>query len=155
MKNRLFNIGLHISIRSYKYLLMLYPPQFRGNKKVQMQLDHQDAYYDAWNQNGFYGILSLWIQAFIDIIPDVVQEYRYLKKEDNMREFWAGIALFTSTLFMLIAGVMGIAVWLNMSAVLHHPIEQGFWFILLFDGAIVISGLLCLDFWKRVAEAID
>jgi hypothetical protein len=57
----------------------------------------------------------------------------------------------------VIAGGLAALFWVALSAngAFQSSIEQSVWFIILFDGAVAVVGLLCLAFWKTVAAAIN
>lgn len=154
--------GLHLSIWLYRRLMKLHTAQFQAEWGNQMLLHHEDAYRDAWNKNRYYGVVALWLSECKDLVPDVFEECKdqyqvALWREGSMNEFLSLVAQFSSKVAMIIAGGLAALFWITLSAsgVFQSSIEQSVWFIILFDGAIAVVGMLCLAFWKTLAAAIN
>ena len=161
MKQNSLAPGLHLSIWLYRRLMKLHTPRFQAQWGSQMLLDHEDAYRDAWNKNRLYGVLALWLSECKALVPDVFEEckdqYQALWQEGPMKEFLSFVAPLSSKVAMIIAGGLAALFWVTLSAngAFQSSIEQSVWFIVLFDGAVAVIGLLCLAFWKTVATAIN
>lgn len=153
--------GLHLSIWLYRRLLKFHAPRFQAEWRSQMLLDHEDAYRDAWNRNRLYGVLALWLWECKVLVPDIFEEckdqYQALWQEGPMKEFLSFVAPLSSKVAMMISGGLAALCWVTLSAngAFQSSIEQSVWFIVLFDGAVAVVGLLCLAFWKTIAAAIN
>lgn len=162
MKRRAAAPGLPTSIWLYDQLLKLHTPRFQAQYRHLMLLTHEDAYHDAWDTDGPLGITMLWFRECLSLVPDVWNELAELhqdavRQEISMREFLSVVAQYSSVALMVFAGLVGILFWhaFATQGVYQSRIEWAGWFIILFDGAIAVVGLLCLAFWKTIAAKMS
>lgn len=161
MKPDLNRPGLDLSTRFCRGLLKLHTLRFQEESGDEMLLHHEEDYRSKWDEKGAYGVLIWWIDTLLALIPDVfsewVEQYQSFRKGIAVKEFLGEFARFISIALMIFAGIAATVFWgdLGANGAFQNGLEQGLWFIVLFDGAIAIVGLVCLAFWKSVAEAID
>ncbi len=65
---------LMVSERLYAALLILYPKEFRSAYAQQMRLTFRDACRTTHQQNGFGGLLALWLPTLLDLFKSALEE---------------------------------------------------------------------------------
>lgn len=159
MRRKLNVPGLRLSLLVYRWFLKLHSAQFQAQSGGEMMLHHEDAYCNAWMRGRWCAIGLLWLHEILDLPSDVASEYKPNLKPSKrmggklMKWFVATVALLSSETVMILAGLVGAAVWVvvSSSGVFQNGIEQSIWFLILFDGPIAVVGLLCVGFWTQVA----
>ncbi|MBN2044642.1 MAG: hypothetical protein JW757_06460 [Anaerolineales bacterium] len=70
------------SVKFYRFLLVLYPADFRQEYSGQMLQLFRDCCLRAYRQNGLLGMVRLWAVTFIDLVSSLIKEH--MQKETNM-----------------------------------------------------------------------
>ena len=65
---------LSVSIQAYRLLLIVYPPQFRGEYGPSMAQVFRDACRDAYRQRQTAGLAWLWLATLADLIVTAAEE---------------------------------------------------------------------------------
>ena len=60
--------------RLYGWLLLLYPANFRSDYGLLMSQVYRDLTRDAFAQDGFSGLLSLWLDTIKDLVSSIWKE---------------------------------------------------------------------------------
>lgn len=73
-----------------------------------------------------------------------------------LRYFVGLLARISSGALMAMAAGIAAVIWqqLLVGGNLHNTMDHGIGFIVIFDAAIAVVGILCLLFWKGVANVI-
>ncbi len=64
-----------ISSAVYTALLALYPPAFRREFASDMIQDFEDASHEAWDNDSWKGVLSLWVFTSADVARNVPAQW--------------------------------------------------------------------------------
>ena len=97
----------------YKALLGLYPRAFRREFGFDMIQDFEEASHDAWTDDHWRGVLSLWLLTAADIVRSVpVQWVR------SGALIFSGLALMSAASCAAAVGV------LDPTGTLHNEVEQ-------------------------------
>ncbi|HEY7418322.1 MAG TPA: Stp1/IreP family PP2C-type Ser/Thr phosphatase [Ktedonobacteraceae bacterium] len=64
-----------LSLRLYRFLLLVYPRAFREEYASEMVLLFRDVYYETSQQQGMPGVLRLWGDVFYDLVKTVCIEH--------------------------------------------------------------------------------
>jgi hypothetical protein len=64
-----------IGVAVYKILLALYPPAFRREFASDMIQDFEDASHDAWANDHWKGVLSLWVFTGFDVMRNMPAQW--------------------------------------------------------------------------------
>ncbi len=63
------------SQRLYRWLLQLYPQEYRANYELEMFRLFTDQCQEAYKQRGRLGILSLWLRTLVDVGVSAIREH--------------------------------------------------------------------------------
>jgi hypothetical protein len=145
----------------YRFLEGLYPDDFQAQFGRDMVITFRDAIMDARASDGTFGSVRLGIVMLAGLLGNSIMEQASrlkctLAQEGSMRDFTRRIAQTTTCAAMVIAAGIAFVIWwqILLSGSFHSGIEQGIWFVILFDGAIAVVGILCLLFWKGFAKLV-
>ena len=85
----------------YKALLALYPPAFRREFASDMIQDFEDATHEAWANDRWRGVLSLWLFACADVVRSLPMQW--LRSGTLIV---SGLALMTATSCAAAVGIL-------------------------------------------------
>jgi hypothetical protein len=64
-----------IGVSVYRGLVALYPPAFRREFASDMIQDFEDASHEAWANDHWRGVLSLWVFTGFDVMRNVLAQW--------------------------------------------------------------------------------
>lgn len=62
------------TLHAYRWLLTLYPANFRSNYGLLMIQAYRDQTRDAQAHNGLFGLMSLWLDTIKDLVSSICKE---------------------------------------------------------------------------------
>jgi hypothetical protein len=98
------------SIRLYKWLLLLYPNDFRHEFGQEMIQLFCDLYRDAWQQRGYLGVFLLWLatikETAVTVPNEHFSEWKNSMKPKQTIPTFIGLALLAYSGFFVIFNVL-------------------------------------------------
>lgn len=120
-----------IGVAVYTALLALYPPAFRREFASDMIQDFEDASHEAWANDRWNGVLSLWVFTSADVACNVPAQWLR-----SGRLLVTGLALVTATSCVAVVGVIDPRVPYTMTS--SSPERDGLLVLILITTVVVI-----------------
>jgi hypothetical protein len=115
----------------YKALLALYPRAFRREFASDMIQDFDEASHEAWTNDRWRGVLSLWLFAGANVARSVPMQWLR-----SGRLLVTGLALVTATSCVAVVGVIDPRVPYTMTS--SNPERDGLLMLILVTTVVVI-----------------
>jgi hypothetical protein len=114
--NDRFPITFSLSI--YRFLLAVYPKEFRQEYGADMLQVFRDCMLRAYGQDGAFGVFRLWALTLLDLVVSMVEEH--LQKETKIMNKNTLIRL--SGWALVLAGIGFISLFLNYYFYTNYPL---------------------------------
>jgi hypothetical protein len=120
-----------IGVAVYTALLGLYPRAFRREFASDMIQDFEDASHDAWANDRWKGVLSLWVFTSADVARSALMQWLR-----SGRLLVTGLALVTATSCVAVVGVIDPRVPYTLTS--SSPERDGLLVLILITTVVVI-----------------